>query len=57
MGTILSVYITPETERRLLHAAKQLGRGIEDIAESAVSEAALNWEKTSMPRETQEDAA
>lgn len=51
MGTILSVYITPETERRLQHAAKQLDRSIEDIAESAVSEAALSWEKTSMPRE------
>jgi predicted transcriptional regulator len=38
---ILEVYVDDETLRRLKRAAKRLDRSIENLAEAAVSEAAL----------------
>ena len=39
---ILSVYIDAETEARLRRVSEENGRSIEDLAESAVAEAALD---------------
>ncbi len=50
MSRILQVWIDDDTERRLTHASLTLDRGIEDLAENAVAESALDWEKRSMPR-------
>ena len=38
---ILQVYVDDETHRRLEYCSVQMGRTVEDLAESAVSEAAL----------------
>ena len=38
---ILQVYVDDETHRRLEYCSVQMGRTIEDLAESAVAEAAL----------------
>lgn len=42
---ILQVYIDEKTEGWLRHASEQHGRTVEDLAESAVSEAALGHAK------------
>lgn len=39
---ILSCYIDEDTYARLLHAASDLGKTIEELAEASISEAALN---------------
>lgn len=39
---IIQVYVDEATEARLKKSAEELGRSIEDLAESGVSEAALN---------------
>jgi hypothetical protein len=45
-GTILSVYVDGETLRRLRHAAVQLARPVEELAETCVAEAALDYAKS-----------
>lgn len=43
---ILHVYVDEETEKRLRHFSEGMGRSIEDLAESAVAEVALNaWKQ------------
>lgn len=42
MNRILSVYITAETSARLEKLSREMGRTVEDLADSSVSEAALN---------------
>jgi predicted transcriptional regulator len=37
----ITIYVDPATEARLRQIADETGRGIEDLAESAVSEEAL----------------
>lgn len=46
---ILNLYVTDETMQRLDHASRRLDRGIPDIAEAAVEEAALDWWKKNGP--------
>lgn len=41
----LSVYVDDETHARLARASRDLARPIEELAESAVSEAALAYDK------------
>lgn len=41
MSRVIQVHLDDDTERRLLDAAQETERSIEDLAESAVSEAAL----------------
>lgn len=43
MGTILQVYVDDDTAHRLGLIAAETGRKIEELAESSVSEAALNY--------------
>jgi hypothetical protein len=42
---ILSVYVDDETKKRLERAAEQRGDKVEDLAEAAVAETALDWAK------------
>lgn len=42
---IIKVYIDGATKARLEQASQELGRTIEDLAEAAVSEAALDYAK------------
>ena len=37
----MQIYVTEETERRLFKLAAEMGRDVEDLASSAVEEAAL----------------
>lgn len=39
---MLSIYVDDETMRRLRHSANELQRTVEDLAECAVAEAALD---------------
>lgn len=40
--SVLSIYVDDEPHRRLITLSKELGRSVEDLAECAVSEAALD---------------
>lgn len=42
---LLECYINDETKKRLEFSAKEMGRTIEDLAESAISETALQATK------------
>lgn len=42
---MLIVYIDDKTKERLEDAARQLGQSVEMLAENAIAEAALDWEK------------
>lgn len=42
MSAIISVFVDDETERRLIAISFETGRSIADLAESAISEAALD---------------
>lgn len=47
---ILQVYVTPLTLARLRASSEELGRSVEDLAESAVEEAALAaWRHRALP--------
>lgn len=46
---IISCYIDEETKERLEQAAKDDGRTINELAEAAISEAALNYWKSKQP--------
>lgn len=48
---ILQIHIDSATEKRLRQQSKELDRTIEDLAECAVSEAALNSYRSSPPTE------
>jgi hypothetical protein len=43
MSTLVSVFIDDDTELRLAAISKELGRSVEDLAASSVSESALNF--------------
>lgn len=43
--TALSISISTEALERLQRASLELGRTVEDLAESAVEEAALEWSR------------
>jgi hypothetical protein len=53
----LQVYIDEETRVRLADAAKELGRTVVSLAESAVSEAALDYDKRRPRRPSPKQAA
>lgn len=46
---IINCYIEPDTKERLEQAAKDTGRSIEELAEAAISEAALDYWKSKQP--------
>lgn len=46
MSRLISVHLDDATERRLLAASSELGRSIEDLAEAAVAEEALAFERS-----------
>lgn len=43
---IIQCYLEPDTKERLEQAVKDLGRTIEEMAEAAISEAALDYWKS-----------
>lgn len=45
VAVILQIYVDDETQRRLEAVARESGRTVEDLAESAVAEAALDSER------------
>lgn len=55
MGAIIHVYADDETMARLQRTADQEGRTIEELAECAVSEAALRWDIGHRPTTSQKD--
>lgn len=46
---IINCYLEPITKERLEQASKDLGRTLEELAEAAISEAALNYWKSKQP--------
>lgn len=50
---VLQIYLDPRPTERLTRAGQALGRSIEDLAEAAVSEAALAYERPQSGRPAQ----
>ena len=52
---VLSCWISDHDHASLEAAAAELGRSVEELAESAISEAATNWRREQRPPITEAD--
>jgi hypothetical protein len=52
---VLTLYVSDHDHQSLTAAALETGRGLDELAESAISEAACNWRRDQRPPITEAD--